>query len=126
MNIPFRKFIPGICWFLLVLFLICLPKTDIPNLNGWFHNIHGDKWVHAGMFGVLAWLFIWPFKQSGEISKMQKQKIYLLITLLSIGWGYATECIQICVPGRSYDLLDWAADSAGVIFSFVIMRLRTT
>jgi hypothetical protein len=84
MNIPFRKFIPGIVWFLLVLFLICLPKTDMPNLHGWFQNIHGDKWVHAGMFGVLAWLFFWPFKQSSEISLQQKQKIYLLIVVLSI------------------------------------------
>ncbi len=95
----------------------------MPDLHGWFHSIYGDKWVHAGLFGVLAWLFYIPFYRSDEISGNQKNNIYLFIAALSIAWGYITECIQILIPGRSYDLLDWAADSAGVVFSFLIMRL---
>jgi hypothetical protein len=123
-KIPFRQFVPGISWFILVLVLICLPKSDVPDLHGWFHLIHGDKWVHAAMFGIMALLFFWPFHRSTTFSQNQKQNNYLWIAILTIFWGYLTECIQRYIPGRSYDLIDWAADSAGVVLVFIFMRLR--
>lgn len=79
----------------------------MPSFNGWFHQIHGDKWVHGGLFGVLAWLFFQPFRQAKIFTIQQKRNYYLWIGLFTIGWGYVTECIQLYVPGRSYDLWDW-------------------
>ena len=90
--IPFKKFIPGIAWFFVVLFLICLPKTDMPELDNWLaillKKIEFDKWVHAFMFGLMAFLFISPF---GKADFSAKRKKYFFFTntfprfLLGIG-----------------------------------------
>ena len=115
-NIPFSKFIPGIVWFLLVLVLIALPQQDIPQVDDWYHKIYIDKWIHAGMFGMLALLFMWPFWKKASVSTNQ---VFFIIAALTSIWGYLTECIQLFVPGRSYDLLDWLADSLGVLIALL-------
>ncbi len=120
-KLRFISFVPGILWFLLVLVLICLPKSDLPPLEGWgalLEKIHFDKWVHAGIFGVLALLFYIPFART-NISKSEKNKIFAIITFLAMGWGFTTECIQIYIPGRSFDIADWAADSFGIVLIWV-------
>ena len=115
-NIPFSKFIPAIVWFFLVLILIVLPQQDIPEVDDLYHKIYIDKWIHAGIFGILAFLFMWPFLKSASDSN---KKVFLIIAVLASIWGYLTECIQIFVPGRSYDLLDWFADSLGVLIALL-------
>lgn len=127
-RIPFKKFIPAILWFLLVLFLICLPGQELPELDGWsawLEKIHFDKWIHAGMFGTMMMLFAFPFR-SADLHEEKKKSIYLLIAVLTSIWGLATECIQLYIPFRSFDLLDWAADSFGTIIALYMMRLFPT
>lgn len=117
----FIKFIPGIVWFFVVLVLICLPKKDLPELDYWgsfFYKIHFDKWVHAGMFGLLALFFMIPFAKTKSF-KSSKIKVFVLVALLTMIWGLATEFIQLTVPGRSFDLADWYADCAGVMLALV-------
>ena len=63
-GIPLKKFIPGFAWFFVVLFIICLPKEDIPEVDGWWgwlNKIYFDKWIHVGIFAVMAFLFMYPF-----------------------------------------------------------------
>jgi hypothetical protein len=127
-SIPFKKFIPAILWFLLVFILICLPGQEFPEMDvwsAWLQKIYFDKWVHAGIFGVMMFLFAWPFK-SADLQDEKKKSIYLLIALLTCIWGLVTECIQLYVPFRSFDLLDWAADSFGTIIAHYVMRLFPT
>ena len=127
-SIPFKKFIPAILWFLLVLFLICLPGQEFPEMDdwsAWLEKIHFDKWVHAGMFGIMMILFALPFK-SADLQKEKTKSIYLVIAVLTCIWGLVTECIQLYVPFRSFDLLDWAADSFGTIIALYAMRLFPT
>lgn len=127
-SIPFKKFIPAILWFLLVLFLICLPGQEFPEIDGWsawMEKIHFDKWIHAGMFGTMMILFAFPFR-SADLHEEKKKSIYLLIAVLTSIWGLATECIQLYIPFRSFDLLDWAADSFGTIIALYVMRLFPT
>ena len=124
-QISIKRFIPGIIWFVVVLVLICLPKTDIPTLHGWFHAIYGDKWVHAGMFGILAWLFMLPVKKATTLVLSTQRNYFILILMAVIAWGYITECIQRLVPGRSYDLADWAADTAGALIAYGIVRFKS-
>ena len=121
-QIPIKKFIPGILWFLIVLVLICLPQQDIPEMNNWslwLEKIHFDKWVHAGMFGMLAFLFIFPFQKS-TISSATKWKYFIWISIIVSFWGLTTEFIQLIVPGRSFELMDWAADSFGAFTALFI------
>ncbi len=118
-SIPLKKFIPGIAWFFVVLFVICLPKQDIPEVDGWWgwlNKIYFDKWVHVGIFAVMAFLFMFPFVKS-PLPEKTIWPILIKICVATSIWGFMTELIQLMVPGRSFDMLDWAADSLGGILS---------
>ncbi|MEJ7626618.1 MAG: VanZ family protein [Ferruginibacter sp.] len=126
-KITFKKFLPGIAWFFIVLILICLPGSDLPKTSDWLNKIYFDKWVHAGMFGLLALLFLLPFFAT-DISTGKRLTRGILITVMVILWGLATEFIQDnFIESRSFDLLDWLADTVGAVISFFISkRLFTT
>jgi hypothetical protein len=120
--IPFKKYIPGIAWFFFVLILLCLPGRDLPKTDDFFDKIFFDKWVHAGLFSVLAYLFMKPL---GASDKDDKEKLYYFvrIAIAVVVWGLATEFIQkYFAILRSFDLLDWAADSFGVLVAFLFCK----
>jgi hypothetical protein len=123
-SIPFKKFIPGIAWFFVILVLICLPKEDIPEPEGWLawlNKIYFDKWVHTGIFAILAYLFMRPLVHSNFSLKTKWQYCAWIAFAVSI-WGMTTEIIQLFVPGRSFDFIDWAADTAGALITLVYYR----
>ena len=118
-SAPVKKFIPGIAWFFLVLIVICLPGSEIPTIDTWLNDIYFDKWVHAGMFGVLTFLFIYPVTKL-SLSNLIKKNTSLKIAIAAIIWGLTTEFIQrFFIPGRSFDIFDWAADSFGILSAYI-------
>lgn len=120
--INLKKFLPGIAWFFLVLILICLPGDDLPKVGDWMSAIYFDKWVHVGMFSVLAFLFMIPFCKS-DMTRINKWSFIIKIAISISIWGLTTEFIQkFFIPGRSFDLLDWAADSVGVVLAVAVCR----
>jgi len=120
--ISLKKFLPGIAWFFLVLILICLPGDDLPKVGDWMSAIYFDKWVHVGMFSVLAFLFMIPFCKS-DMTRINKWSFIIKIAISISIWGLTTEFIQkFFIPGRSFDLLDWAADSVGVVLAVAVCR----
>ena len=124
-RISISKFIPAIAWFIVVLVLICLPGSDIPS-NNLLDLIYFDKWVHIGIFGLLALLFMLPVARSLNSSK-QKLQYFIVIAIATSLWGLTTEFIQkYLVFGRSFDLFDWAADTVGALSSFIICKKKYT
>ncbi|MEO6188714.1 MAG: VanZ family protein [Ginsengibacter sp.] len=122
-RIGFINFLPGIAWFFVIIFLTCLPGKDLPKI-GWLEDIFFDKWVHIGLFGLLTFLFSYPIFKT-EWTVKSKLSYFLLITILSSFWGLGIEFIQeYYVPGRSFDLLDWAADTVGALIAFWICSLQ--
>ena len=120
--INLKKFLPGIAWFFLVLILICLPGDDLPKVGDWMSAIYFDKWVHVGMFSVLTFLFMIPFCKS-DMTRINKWSFIIKIAISISIWGLTTEFIQkFFIPGRSFDLLDWAADSVGVVLAVAVCR----
>ncbi len=65
------------------------------------------------MFGMLNYLFIIPIFKA-EMVESTKLKYFIGISLAASVWGLSTEFIQLLVPGRSFELWDWFADSIGV------------
>jgi VanZ family protein len=115
-----KNFIPGIAWFFLVLILICLPGKSLPHASSFLDKIFFDKWVHAGLFGMLTFLFLRPFTFANIENK---KTIAIKIVMAIIVWGLTTEFIQkYFIPFRSFDLWDWAADSAGAIAAYIYMK----
>lgn len=120
-KIPFKKFLPGITWFFIVVVLTCMPGRDVPKIN-WLDGIYFDKWVHAGMFGGLTFLFCWPFYKS-NFSARQRLFYFIKIALAASVWGLIIEFIQkFYVVSRDFELLDWAADSFGALLAFLFCR----
>ena len=121
--ISIKKFIPGIAWFFLVLILICLPGDGLPKAENWMSAIYFDKWVHAGLFCILSFLFMFPVCKS-DLSKKEKLKLVLKIALATSVWGITTEFIQkFFIVGRAFDFMDWVADSAGVLLALLFSRI---
>lgn len=122
-SISIKKFIPGIAWFFVVLVLICLPGSDLPTVDSWLNLIYFDKWIHAGIFGLLAFLFMRPFAVSG-MSYAGKLGYCIRIAIATIVWGLTTEFIQkFFIAGRNFDLFDWAADSFGVLLALFFVKM---
>jgi len=114
---------PGIAWFFVVLVLLCMPGKDIPS-NNWFDIIYFDKWVHTGIFGLLALLFMLPIARS-SMGQKEKLHYFIRIAIATSIWGLTTEFIQkYWAIGRSFDLTDWAADSLGALAAFIICRKK--
>ena len=121
--ISIKNFIPGIAWFFLVLILVCLPGDNLPKPDNWLSAIYFDKWVHAGLFSILAFLFMLPVCKS-DLSGKEKGNLILKIALATCVWGITTEFIQkFFIVGRAFDLLDWVADSAGVLIALLFSRI---
>ncbi len=120
-TLNISKFLPGIAWFLIVLVLICLPGKDVPETP--LIEIPGfDKLVHVGLFGGIVFLFCMPFKKL-DFSRQDKVNLFIKITLATCVWGLTTEFIQkYFIPGRQFDLMDWAADSLGAIIAFFVCK----
>ncbi len=112
-----KKYLPGIAWFFFVMLLLAIPGSEFPKTDNWLKKIQFDKWVHAALFGMLAYLFMKPMLQTSARAK-NAGKMVALIVILTSAWGLATEFLQdAVVKGRSFDLWDWAADSAGALLA---------
>ena len=90
-----------------------------------FSIIAPDKIIHAGMFGMLNYLFIIPIFKS-EMVVSTKINYFIWISIFASVWGLSTEFIQLLVPGRSFDLWDWFADSVGVLMAllFIFWKIK--
>jgi uncharacterized membrane protein len=122
---PAIKFIPGIAWFFLILVLISLPGSDIPPVETWLNDIYFDKWVHAGLFGMLVFLFIYPIYKKMVLPLQVKRNWAIKIAIAAVIWGLTTEYIQkFFIPDRSFDLYDLAADSAGILVAYNWCRIK--
>ncbi len=121
-KIPLKRFLPGIAWFFIIAVLTLIPGSDLPEV-GWLDKIKNfDKLVHAGLFGGLTFLLCWPYFKS-PLSFHKKINYFIRIALAASVWGLTVEFLQkYFIPGRDFELLDWAADSVGVLISFWLCR----
>ena len=122
-SIRIIKFVPGIAWFFIALVLLCMPSDNIPEVN-WLDKIFFDKWVHFGVFGLLALLFMLPVAFAPMDSR-EKLHYFIRVALATSVWGLSTEFIQkYMVTGRSFDLWDWAADSLGALAALIYCKIK--
>ena len=123
-RLTLKNFIPAIIWFLLILVAICIPGYDLPEVDNWMIEINYDKLIHVGLFAMLAFLFMYPIVKS-NLQKKIKGQYGIKITMATIIWGFCTELIQkFFIPGRSYNLSDWAADGLGGIAALIFVKLK--
>jgi VanZ family protein len=99
----------------LILFVLThLPKVPVPPIS----NV--DKYIHFSAFAGLAFLLAWAIPTFPN-----KRWINVVLALvIAIVYGAIDEISQTPV-GRTADVMDWAADSAGALIGvsfYVILR----
>lgn len=118
-GIYFYQFWPAIVWFFLLCILVFIPGSDLPEA-GWMDRIYIDKIAHVFLFGMLVILFHRPILLSGYLPS-GKNRFLIVIGVVGIAWGLAVEFIQKnFVSGRSFDLIDWAADITGILIGMYL------
>ncbi|MGR3812166.1 VanZ family protein [Jiulongibacter sp. NS-SX5] len=94
----------------LVLLLCVLPSQDLPDTGSL-----NDKASHFIAFAAITFLWLWVY---------QNRTVWILLS--STAFGLVIEVIQALLPAsfyRSFDWLDWLADSIGVLIGFILYLL---
>ena len=91
-------------WVALTLTLTSIPNPEFGPTFPW-----ADKLVHFGFYGVMGFLFVLWRREIGTGAAVAVVLAAIFAALLGAG----DEFHQQWIPGRSMDLLDWAADFAG-------------
>jgi hypothetical protein len=116
------SFIPGILWWIFVLALMCTPGKDFPRLGSWTELISLDKIIHINFFGLMVYLFCRPLHPK-DLQPGVKQRLFLKIAIACAIWGLLIEFIQhFWIPGRSMDMYDFVADSAGCLLAYIYCK----
>jgi hypothetical protein len=104
-----------ILYFIVCCILFALPGNELPKAS-WLDGIFFDKWVHIGLFGLLAILCCWSLPIPG------RRPLRFLFGSLCF-YGLLVEIVQgLWVPFRSFDLWDLAADASGALLGTWIWK----
>lgn len=106
-------------WSLIILFLTLAPDTT-GGEKFWLLEIKGmDKVAHFGLFFILSIISYPAFN-----NKSLNPKRHLFISIIyGILLSFLTEFGQQFVQGRTSDLMDFLADTIGVILGTLISKM---
>ena len=111
-------FIVPVIWAIVIYVLLTMPNNDIPKLS-FLDAIYFDKWVHAGLFAMLTFLFSWPFSKLYPA----QHRIFVSIAVLALLYGIAMEYVQkYFTSDRDFDINDMLADGFGCIVGYIATR----
>lgn len=118
-KLRYTWFIPAIVWFIVTTVLLVLPGPDIPSV-GFLDKIYFDKWVHAGLFSGMTFLFSYAFIKMQSATK----KMLIYIAIACAFYGVLMEYVQKYFAfERDFDYLDMIADAVGCITGYFLSML---
>ncbi len=116
-------FIPPILWFCFSTTLLTLPGSDLPK-EDWLDKIWADKWIHMGMFSIMVFLWCRTLVKI-NVSSTKLKMSFLWIAILALAYGISMEFVQqYFIPGRSFEVMDMAADGVGSAIGFFYSSWR--
>lgn len=117
------RLLPGILWFLLILYLLTIPGKELPQIS-WMDKLQVDKLVHISLFFMLSFLFFWGIVSTKPGT--HNRRLLLVIALLALSYGIALEFVQkYWIPNRSFDGWDILADGIGSFLPLLLFKPLT-
>lgn len=98
-----RRWLPPLVWAGVILFGTSLPQSAVPVQTSSI-----DKVLHFTFYTVFAYLLS---RQISEVT--DRWRAAAIAIVVAAAFGAADEWHQRFIPGRSTELADWLADSAG-------------
>lgn len=105
-----RPWIPALVWMVVIVAASSLPAGE----TRWLDLDGLDRFLHAGFYALLAVLVARGFAAGGS----EEAAIAAGTIIATLAFGGLMEWVQGFVE-RSPDVLDWAADAAGVAIALV-------
>jgi VanZ family protein len=93
-------------------------QSALPELPSSIPGIPNDKLAHFVAYAWLSLLVVWAVTEGKWRSVTLKAVVIAVV--ISSAYGYSDEYHQRFVPNRSYDLFDWATDTAGAALAAVV------
>ena len=109
-------YLPLVLYWLLILTLTSLPGADVPNIH------INDKIEHMLAYGGLGFLLNLSLRIQNKFTFIKNYPAWFSILIVS-AYGALDELHQLFIPDRSCDILDWSADTIGVIIGVTVMTL---
>jgi VanZ family protein len=106
----FRYFYLLIGWMILIFIASSIPGTSLPPLDIW----SADKWIHSGVFGVLAFFSFQAFRHYGQFKNKTLTWTMACSLALCLVYGISDETHQMVVPNRDASAFDFMADAIGI------------
>lgn len=103
----------AVAWTLIIFGLCCMPGQYIPTTS-WLELLSFDKFVHAFIFCVMAFLWFIVLVKLNRVSTLSIS----FVLLTCIVYGGMLEIMQATLfTNRSADWFDFIANSVGVFVS---------
>jgi VanZ family protein len=109
-SLPWSRFLIPVCWMGAIYLASEQPRLPGPSGVPGF-----DKLAHFGAYGLMATLWVRALAVS-----LRPRTAACLAWLVASAFGVTDEFHQSFVPGRSAELADWVADSAGAAVAVVV------
>jgi VanZ family protein len=109
-------YLPLVLYWFLILTLTSLPGNDLPKIE------LNDKVEHLLAFGGLGFLLNLSLRIQNKFVTIKKFPALFTIFIVS-SYAAMDELHQTFIPGRSCDILDWSADTIGVLIGVTIMTI---
>ncbi|MBP9995473.1 MAG: VanZ family protein [bacterium] len=120
-----RNIYPGLVCGFIILMLTTLPGSCFPTVKSFWQWLSPDKIVHVVMFGSLAYLIPFGYREKYcHDARQARKRLLRLSFLFSTAYGGATELLQT-IPAlrRSGSVYDFLADVTGCILGVFIFKV---
>lgn len=116
-----QRNLPGIFWTAIILLLMGIPGSRIPEIKGLWEWLKPDKVVHLLLFGVWAYLII---RQNSQQYRNNPRGFFVIAALMGVFFAALTEVLQeLMFVNRSGSIYDFLANLVGLIFGLIIYGL---
>lgn len=107
-------YLPLIVYWIILFTATSIPAQSVPSFGV------GDKFNHFFAYFILAILLYLTLSFQEKSLFLQLNAALLTIAVVLL-YGVLDELHQMLIPGRSAELLDWAADVIGAICGVLII-----